>query len=252
MSKFLKYKIYICLFFLINICFVFSGNAVYSYDYYLQIFSYLFSFFSFSGTSNHFKVNELKKISGWDAYNVTKDAELSIRIAFNKYKVKVFYSLTEEEIVTELPRWIRQRSRWMKGFLHIYLTYISKSIQTFMSFKLAKFLLMHFVIAFGIVLPVLYLFFFMAFMISGTKIMGILNIANLFFYLALQSIIIILFLKDNKMDIIKNISMIPIYMFYTLIPFYVIYIAIYEFFTDVSHWNKTDHYISKMVNKENL
>ena len=230
----------------------FSMEYALYFNYYLQIFSYLFSFFSLSGTSNHFKVNELKKIGGWDAYNVTEDAELGMRIAFNKYKVKAFYSLTEEEAVTELPRWIRQRSRWMKGFLHTYLTYISKPIQTFRNFGLAKFLLMHFVIASGVVLPVLYLFFFMIFMISGTETMSILNIANLFSYLTLQSIIIILFLKDNKIDVIKNIFMIPAYMLYMSMPFYVSYIAIYEFFMDVSHWNKTDHCISKMVNKENL
>lgn len=230
----------------------FSMEYALYFNYYLQIFSHLFSFFSLSGTSNHFKVDKLKEIGGWDAYNVTEDAELGVRIGFNKYKAKAFYSLTEEEAVTELPRWIHQRARWMKGFLHTYLTYISKPIQTFKNLGFSKFFLMHFAMGSCVILPLLYLFFFMTFSITSNHIIEILNIANLFSYLVLQSLIIIMFLRDNKFKFLENIFMIPMYMIYVSMPFYVSYIAIFEFFMDVSHWNKTDHCISKIFNKEDL
>ena len=91
----------------------------------------------------------------------------------------------------------------------------------------------------------------MIFVKTNNNTIQFLNIINLYSYIALQCTIIILFLKDNKMDLLRNIFVIPVYLFYMMMPFYVTYIAIFEFFTDVSHWNKTEHCISKMLNKEN-
>ncbi|XVN40952.1 MAG: glycosyltransferase family 2 protein [Rickettsia endosymbiont of Argas persicus] len=47
------------------------------------------------GTSNHFKADILRKLGGgWDAYNVTEDAELGIRIYSQGYKVAILDSYT--------------------------------------------------------------------------------------------------------------------------------------------------------------
>lgn len=69
------------------------------------------------GTSNHFRVDVLRKIGGWDAYNVTEDADLGLRIGSHGYRVEVLQSNTWEEACAQVPAWIRQRTRWIKGYM---------------------------------------------------------------------------------------------------------------------------------------
>ncbi|HJD58174.1 MAG TPA: hypothetical protein LFV92_03025 [Rickettsia endosymbiont of Ceroptres masudai] len=69
----------------------------------------------------------LNKLGGWDAYNVTEDAELGIIIYSQNYKVAILDSYTLEEAPNSLGNWLNQRSRWIKGFL-----------QTFFVFKAQK------------------------------------------------------------------------------------------------------------------
>ena len=69
------------------------------------------------GTSNHFRTSVLRDIHGWDAWNVTEDADLGIRLARLGYAVKDLPSSTLEEAPGTLGAWMRQRTRWMKGFV---------------------------------------------------------------------------------------------------------------------------------------
>ena len=69
------------------------------------------------GTSNHFKTQILRHIGGWDAFNVTEDADLGLRLYRLGYQVGTLESCTWEEAPTTLPRWMRQRRRWLKGWL---------------------------------------------------------------------------------------------------------------------------------------
>jgi cellulose synthase/poly-beta-1,6-N-acetylglucosamine synthase-like glycosyltransferase len=69
------------------------------------------------GTSNHFRTSVLKAIHGWDAWNVTEDADLGIRLARMGYEVGDLPSSTLEEAPGTLDVWMRQRTRWMKGFV---------------------------------------------------------------------------------------------------------------------------------------
>jgi cellulose synthase/poly-beta-1,6-N-acetylglucosamine synthase-like glycosyltransferase len=69
------------------------------------------------GTSNHFRTSVLRKVHGWDAWNVTEDADLGIRLARLGYEVKDLPSSTLEEAPGTLRLWMRQRTRWMKGYV---------------------------------------------------------------------------------------------------------------------------------------
>lgn len=75
------------------------------------------------GTSNHFDVQKLKKIGGWDPFNVTEDADLGMRASMEGYKVGVIYSTTYEEANSQLGNWLRQRSRWVKGYMQTFLVH---------------------------------------------------------------------------------------------------------------------------------
>ncbi|MDN3030621.1 MAG: glycosyltransferase family 2 protein [Candidatus Tisiphia sp.] len=78
------------------------------------------------GTSNHFKVDALQKIGFWDAYNVTEDADLGIRLYSFGYKVHMIDSYTLEESPIDIINWINQRSRWIKGFIQTFLVFLAQ------------------------------------------------------------------------------------------------------------------------------
>lgn len=75
------------------------------------------------GTSNHFRTDRLRELGGWDPHNVTEDADLGIRAAAEGYRVGVINSTTMEEANTSVPNFIRQRSRWIKGYLQTVLVH---------------------------------------------------------------------------------------------------------------------------------
>ncbi|MBU0478537.1 glycosyltransferase [bacterium] len=73
------------------------------------------------GTSNHFKTDKLKELCGWDPYNVAEDCDLGIRLHKRGYRTQMLDSTTWEEACSNLKYWIRQRSRWVKGYIQTYL-----------------------------------------------------------------------------------------------------------------------------------
>ncbi len=76
------------------------------------------------GTSNHFRTEILRAIHGWDAFNVTENADLGMRLAQCGYKVVPIDSSTYEEANWRLGNWIRQRSRWLKGYMQTWLVHM--------------------------------------------------------------------------------------------------------------------------------
>ncbi|HEX6544246.1 MAG TPA: glycosyltransferase, partial [Ktedonobacterales bacterium] len=81
------------------------------------------------GTSNHFRVDALRRLGGWDPYNVTEDADLGVRIARGRLSVMMLDSVTWEEAVAHVPQWVRQRSRWIKGYIQTYLVHMRHPVQ---------------------------------------------------------------------------------------------------------------------------
>ena len=75
------------------------------------------------GTSNHFKTAELRALGGWDPFNVTEDCDLGIRLYEHGFRTILLDSTTWEEANSDLWNWIRQRSRWVKGFLQTHLVH---------------------------------------------------------------------------------------------------------------------------------
>jgi cellulose synthase/poly-beta-1,6-N-acetylglucosamine synthase-like glycosyltransferase len=76
------------------------------------------------GSSNHFRTASLCDVGGWDAYNVTEDADLGLRLARFGYRTGVISSSTYEEAPARLGPWLRQRTRWFKGWIQTWLVHM--------------------------------------------------------------------------------------------------------------------------------
>lgn len=75
------------------------------------------------GTSNHFRTEALRALGGWDAWNVTEDADLGMRLARAGYRMGDLPSQTREEAPLTLHAWLKQRSRWIKGYMQTLVTH---------------------------------------------------------------------------------------------------------------------------------
>jgi cellulose synthase/poly-beta-1,6-N-acetylglucosamine synthase-like glycosyltransferase len=110
------------------------------------------------GTSNHLRREVLDEIGAWDPFNVTEDADLGLRIAANGYRTAVIDSFTLEEANSDPINWVRQRSRWYKGYLQTWLVHIRRPVQLYRTLGLRGFARFNLVLA-------------------GTPIIAVLNLA---------------------------------------------------------------------------
>jgi len=76
------------------------------------------------GTSNHFRLDALSAIHGWDPYNVTEDADVGIRLSRMGYRVRTLDSTTFEEAPVRCCDWLGQRRRWLKGYMQTWLVHM--------------------------------------------------------------------------------------------------------------------------------
>ena len=72
------------------------------------------------GTTLFFRRETLERLGGWDAHNVTEDADLGIRLARHGYRTEIIDTVTQEEANARAWPWVKQRSRWLKGYAITY------------------------------------------------------------------------------------------------------------------------------------
>jgi cellulose synthase/poly-beta-1,6-N-acetylglucosamine synthase-like glycosyltransferase len=81
------------------------------------------------GTSMHIPRTILQAVGAWDPFNVTEDADLGVRLQRLGYEVAVLDSTTLEEANSDVVNWVRQRSRWYKGYLQTWLVHMRQPVR---------------------------------------------------------------------------------------------------------------------------
>lgn len=92
------------------------------------------------GTTLFFRRSILEKLCGWDAHNVTEDADLGVRLARAGYVTELLPTVTFEEANCRLWPWVRQRSRWLKGFLITWCVHMRNPRQLLADLGLVRFI----------------------------------------------------------------------------------------------------------------
>lgn len=92
------------------------------------------------GTSVFFRRAVLEGLGGWDAHNVTEDADLGLRLARAGYRTEVIDSVTEEEPNCRLYPWVRQRSRWLKGYAMTWAVHMRDPVRLWRDLGARRFL----------------------------------------------------------------------------------------------------------------
>ncbi|MFY0311612.1 glycosyltransferase [Leisingera sp. D0M16] len=81
------------------------------------------------GTTMFVRRRVLEELGGWDAHNVTEDADLGVRLYRAGYRTEMLPSTTYEEANWRPWPWVKQRSRWLKGFMVTYLVHMRQPLR---------------------------------------------------------------------------------------------------------------------------
>jgi cellulose synthase/poly-beta-1,6-N-acetylglucosamine synthase-like glycosyltransferase len=210
------------------------------------------------GTSNHFDVAKLRKLGGWDPFNTTEDADLGIRASAERYRVGFINSTTYEEANAEWKNWIRQRSRWVKGYMQTFLVYWRHPVQLIRDIGFKNFLAFNLFIG-GTPLtflsaPPLWALF-VVWLMTRTRVIEPI-FPDWVLYLALANLLI-----GNFLGIYLNMIAVYLRKNYALMPYALLnplywilhsiaaYKALGQLFTKPFFWEKTNHGISRVQPK---
>jgi cellulose synthase/poly-beta-1,6-N-acetylglucosamine synthase-like glycosyltransferase len=201
------------------------------------------------GTTLFFRRNVLERIGAWDAHNVTEDADLGVRLARHGYRTELIATTTQEEANGRFWPWIKQRSRWLKGYAITYgvhmrdpgLLYRELGARRFWGFQiLFAGTLSQFVLA-----PVLWSFWVMPFGIAhpmATYLQGwvLISVVGLFIISELTNMFVFALgvTKAKKMWLIRWI---PTMHFYFPMAAVAAYKGFYELTCKPFYWDKTAH-----------
>ncbi len=216
------------------------------FEYILKGLSILGLPVTLGGTSNHFKTDILRKVGNWDAYNVTEDAELGIRLYLQGYKVGMIDSYTLEEAPITLGNWLNQRARWSKGFIQTFLVLLqiprdynkltywqTTTVYIFIGVSSYSFFC----------LPWLFVT-----IIKPSKLISYLALLNVSIGLAYlyssAGYILAQFRKGGKKLSASDILALAIWPVYFLLHAIASYKAVWELLFTPFEWNKTDHDLS--------
>jgi glycosyltransferase XagB len=211
------------------------------------------------GTSNHFDLEKLREIGAWDPFNVTEDADLGLRFAALGYHVGVINSVTYEEANSQLGNWIRQRSRWIKGYIQTWLVNMRHPVALFKRVGLGGFCSLQLFVGGSIVSALAYPFMvipFLVWIVSRTSqlhpffpqpvlLVSMLNLIvgnSCLIYLSMLAVA-----KRQNYPLLPYALTTPGYWFLQSVAAYK---GLWQLITRPFYWEKTNHGISKFTKDE--
>ena len=240
---------------------MFTLEYSYWFDYMLPGLDTLDIPIPLGGTSNHFKLENLVELGAWDPFNVTEDADLGVRAYAKGYKVAVVNSTTYEEANNEPFNWIRQRSRWIKGYMQTFLVHMRNPVALWKKLGWKGFLGFSFFIG---ATPLTFLVYpFLLGIFICYIVFDLSSIRTLFpdwvLFISIFNLMVgnILMIYINMMAVFKR-------RFYELILFAIAnpiywlmhsiaaFKGLYQLVVKPFYWEKTDHGLSKINTPVNV
>ncbi|MFP7570376.1 glycosyltransferase [Marivita sp. S2033] len=204
------------------------------------------------GTTVYLRRAALEHVGGWDAHNVTEDADLGVRLSRFGYRTILVPTVTREEANNRLYPWIKQRSRWLKGYIITYLVHMRRPFRLIREMGVWKFLGFQFfflttILQFTLA-PVLWCFWLVLFGLSTPftdalpeQWLG--GLLALFLLTELVSLLIG-FVAVGRTQHEKLLQWVPMMMFYFPLGVFAVYKAWSQLIFKPFYWEKTQHGLS--------
>ena len=201
------------------------------------------------GTTLFFRRETLEELGGWDAHNVTEDADLGIRLARHGYRTEIIDTVTQEEANARAWPWVKQRSRWLKGYAITYGVHMRNPLKLWRDLGTWQFLGVQLLFAGTIsqflLAPLLWSFWLMLFglphPLDGVLSMQVsLSFAGLFLLCEIIGITVsaIAVTSAGKRDLIKWTPTLHLYFPLAAVAAYK---GVLELVTKPFYWDKTTH-----------
>lgn len=229
------------------------------FDFYLPALETLRIPIPLGGTSNHFRLDILRKVHAWDPYNVTEDADLGVRLTQQGYRVSVVNSTTFEEANVSIPNWIRQRSRWLKGYMQTWLVHMRDPVQLYRSTGFRGFwgfqLFVGGTFFTALVAPLMWLSYGL-WIVAGSKFFdpffppALLYMSLLNLLLGNGFLIYMTLVAAFKRDYFRLAPYALTVPFYWLLQSVAAYKGLWQLIRNPFYWEKTTHGISKHMAEE--
>jgi cellulose synthase/poly-beta-1,6-N-acetylglucosamine synthase-like glycosyltransferase len=212
--------------------------------------------FPLGGTSNHMRREPLDAIHGWDAHNVTEDADLSFRLAANGHKIGFIHPPTQEEAVSNLRAWHFQRARWIKGYIQTWDVHMAAPFAPGGILGGLRFLTLQLTLGFTLLAALFYapvviclpIFALLSWSLDLTFQVSSIHSLTFLFSISMGCFIGISgAVRTKKTELLPHTLTMPIYWLLLLSP---ALRAFSELKTNRFHWHKTQHGVSRPgVNK---
>ncbi len=214
------------------------------------------------GTSNHFRVKQLRKLGEWDPYNVTEDADLGVRIAAAGYRTRMLNSYTLEEAPLHLRSWLNQRSRWIKGYMQTWCVHMRHPKRLLNEIGVVPFMGLQFFMG---VSTLSFLTAPLVWLVSVLFLTGIPHVQGVtmpWWFSGLSAFNLLLFLclhwqqafqlapKQGR-ERLRFIAAVGIFPLYWCLHSLASYKALWQLVWKPHFWEKTTHGVSKIVKAEN-
>ncbi|WP_345950323.1 glycosyltransferase [Mucilaginibacter sp. PAMB04274] len=239
---------------------MFTLEYSYWFDYVLPGLDTLDIPIPLGGTSNHFKLAQLVDLGAWDPFNVTEDADLGVRAYAKGHKIAVINSTTYEEANNDFFNWIRQRSRWIKGYMQTYLVHMRDPALLIRKIGFKGFLGFNFFVGatpiMFLINPILILIF-IAYVVFDLGIIRTL-FPDWVLFISIFNLMVgnILMIYVNMMAVFKR-RYYELILFAIANPLYWLmhsvsaYKGLYQLIVNPFYWEKTNHGLSKTHNQNN-
>jgi cellulose synthase/poly-beta-1,6-N-acetylglucosamine synthase-like glycosyltransferase len=204
------------------------------------------------GSSNHFRTRALRDVGGWDPYNVTEDADLGMRLARYGFVTAMISSTTYEEAPGELDPWLRQRSRWFKGWIQTWLVHMRTPCALYRELGCRGFLIFQLVVG-GTVLAALIHPVFVAALILKLAFAGnfglhagkfellLATLSSATFVVGYAGSAILAFIGLGRRKLLKYATILSLVPVLWLLLSLAAWRGMIQFLCDPYRWEKTEH-----------
>ena len=201
------------------------------------------------GTTLFFRRKVLDELGAWDAQNVTEDADLGLRLARHGYRTELIDTVTFEEANCRALPWVKQRSRWNKGYMMTWISHMRDPVALWRQLGPRRFLgfqtLFLGAILQGLLAPLLWTFWVIPFGLWHPVSAVLPHTGFVALYLsmfAVQALTIgfdIIGLRRTAHQM--NLLWVPTLAVYHMMATLSAYKALWELLTKPFYWDKTSH-----------
>lgn len=189
----------------------------------------------------------LRDVGAWDAYNVTEDADLGMRLARFGYTTQVIPSTTYEEAPGHLGPWLKQRTRWFKGWIQTWLVHMRRPVSLLRELGLGNFIAFQLIVGGAVLAALVHGAFVLAlaFAAATGHLTGFPELhasALMAGYLVSAALGLMGLARRGLLRDGWIVILIPIYWVLLSLA---AWRALYQFATDPHRWEKTEHGLAR-------